>query len=315
MKCGARFQPLTAAALFLGLVVVLLVLIDKCETYRPVNYIQASLPWWQSNEDNQAPPLGGRTRDKIIVVPAKEDTDVSWVIEDLSDWQHAIYIVDPSNETRADTLTAPVNKGHEAMAYLTYIIDNYNESIPEIVAFLHSHRSGFFTAWHVDTPLHDNVYAMRHLQLDYVKERGYVNLRCNNNPGCKQPRRPNPHFAGNVWTQVMGNTSTPALSQHPMSPAAQEVFSTTEDKERLETATPRLWTACCAQFAVSREQIYQRPIEDYINIRQWVVDTEMSDAKSGRVMEYLWHVIFGQEAVHCPDVDTCYCKVYGRCSN
>lgn len=230
-------------------------------------------------------------------------------------WQRAIYIVDPSNETRADTLTTPVNKGHEAMAYLTYIIDNYNSSIPEIVAFVHSHRDGFFKAWHVDTPLHDNVYAIRHLQLDYVKEKGYVNLRCNNNPGCKRPGRPNPHFAGNVWTEVMGNTSTPAFSQHPMSPAAHDEFSTVEDKERLEIMTPRLWTACCAQFAVSREQIYKRPVEDYVKIRQWVIETEKSDAKSGRVMEYLWHVIFGQEAVHCPDVDTCYCKVYGRCSS
>jgi len=85
MKCGARFQLLAAAALFLGLIVVLLVLIDKCETYQPVNYIQASLPWWQSTEDDQPPPLGGRIRDKIIVVPAREDTDVSWVTEDLSE--------------------------------------------------------------------------------------------------------------------------------------------------------------------------------------------------------------------------------------
>lgn len=76
---------------------------------------------------------------------------------------------------------------------------------------------------------------------------------------------------------------------------------------------PRISVACCAQFAVSREQIYKRPLNDYIKIRQWVMDTEKDDAKSGRVMEYLWHIIFGKEAVHCPDQDTCYCKVYGRC--
>ena len=207
-----------------------------------------------------------------------------------------------------------MNKGHEAMAYLTYIIDHYNTLIPEVVAFLHSHRDGFFQAWHVDTPLHDNVYAMRHLQLDYVKKKGYVNLRCNSNPGCKKLKKGNRHFAGNIWTEVMGNTSTPALSELPMTPAAQKEFSTLEDKERLSVITPRIWTACCAQFAVSREQIYQRPVEDYTKIRQWVIDTEKDDAKSGRIMEYLWHVIFGKEAVHCPDVDTCYCKVYGRCS-
>jgi len=54
---------------------------------------------------------------------------------------------------------------------------------------------------------------------------------------------------------------------------------------------------CCAQFAVSREQIRKRPKKEYIRYRQWVLGTELSDAKSGRVMEFLWHVIFGQNAV------------------
>lgn len=199
------------------------------------------------------------------------------------------------------------------MAYLTYIIDHYNTSIPSVVAFLHAHRSGFFQAWHVDTPLHDNVYAMRHLQVDYVKEKGYVNLRCNLNPGCKNTRRPNPHTSSEVWLEVMGNTSTPAFSSEKSHPAAVESISRAEDREKLAVMQPAIWTPCCAQFAVSREQIYNRPLEDYVQIRQWVIDTDKDDAKSGRVMEYLWHVIFGQEAIHCPDVDTCYCKVYGRC--
>ncbi|KAK5100665.1 hypothetical protein LTR70_001435 [Exophiala xenobiotica] len=189
-----------------------------------------------------------------------EGADVSWVTDELPDWKHAIYTVDPSNETRAHTLTTPVNKGHEAMAYLTYIIDNYNSSMPEVVAFLHSHRNSFFQAWHDDTPLHDNVHAMRHLRLDYMKERGYVNLRCNSNPGCKQTKKGNLHFAGHVWNEVMGNTSAPAFSQQPTSPGAQQAHLTPDDKERSENVTPRIWAACCAQFAVSREQIFRRPV-------------------------------------------------------
>ena len=54
---------------------------------------------------------------------------------------------------------------------------------------------------------------------------------------------------------------------------------------------------CCAQFAVSREQITKRSLEEYVSYRQWVLDTELDDEKSGRVMEYLWHVIFGKEAL------------------
>lgn len=201
------------------------------------------------------------------------------------------------------------------MAYLTYIIDNYNGTIPSVVAFLHAHRGGFFQAWHVDTPLHDNVYAMRHLQLDYIKEQGYVNLRCNTNPGCKSRKlnMVNPHVTADIWQEVLGNTSTPIFSQDSSGPAAIAGFSTLEDKERLAVMQPRVWAPCCAQFAVSREQIYKRPLEDYIKIRRWIIETEENDAKSGRIMEYLWHVIFGQKAIDCADEKKCYCSLYGRC--
>lgn len=55
--------------------------------------------------------------------------------------------------------------------------------------------------------------------------------------------------------------------------------------------------ACCAQFAVSRNRVLERPLSDYEALRQWVVDTPLSDARSGRVLEFLWHVIFGMDAV------------------
>ena len=55
--------------------------------------------------------------------------------------------------------------------------------------------------------------------------------------------------------------------------------------------------ACCAQFAVSKDQVLARPLSDYERFREWIIDTEKSDAKSGRVLEFLWHVIFGKDAV------------------
>ena len=71
--------------------------------------------------------------------------------------------------------------------------------------------------------------------------------------------------------------------------------------------------ACCAQFAVSAEQVRTRPKEDYVKIRKWLIETELNDASSGRVMEFLWHVIFGMESIYCPDEELCYCQVYGQC--
>ncbi len=166
-----------------------------------------------------------------------------------------------------------MNKGHEAMAYLSYIIDNY-DTLPSTLAFLHSHRNGFLTAWHTDTPLHDNVDALRTLQLAFVQSNGYVNLRCNWNPGCLEAHRDNAHVTPDVWKDIFGGTPT-NMSQFPV----------------------KLGAACCAQFAVSKDQVRKRSLSDYHHFRDWIVDTEQSDAKSGRVMEFLWHVIFGKDGV------------------
>ena len=188
-------------------------------------------------------------------------------------WQNAIYTVNPSSSLNT-TLTTPQNKGHEAMAYLTYIIDNY-ASLPATIAFIHPHRSGFLSAWHTDTPLHSNVDALKSLQIPFVQRNGYANLRCNWNPGCREKHRKNAHVTGEKWRAIFHGTST----------------------GNSEDASFQVGAACCAQFAVSRSQVLERPLTDYEHFRHWILDTDLPDAKSGRVFEFLWHIIFGMEAV------------------
>lgn len=183
------------------------------------------------------------------------------------------------------------------MAYLTYLIDHYDD-LPSTIAFLHSHRSGFLLAWHVDAPLHSNVAAMRALQLDFVQRNGYVNLRCNWNPGCKGTNRLNRHVTEQVWQEVFEGTSTPPLNSTSSPMASGVPTSTSIEQHQKFLQQPRqIGAACCAQFAVSKDQVLKRPREDYIKIRQWVIDTDKSDASSGRVMEFLWHVIFGKKSI------------------
>lgn len=200
------------------------------------------------------------------------------------------------------------------MAYLTYIIDNYN-NLPSTITFLHSHRSGFLKAWHVDSPHHDNVQAMRDLQLDYVQKTGYVNLRCNWNPGCEIAHRENAHVTPEIWREIWTGTSTPPpLDDEPedtsknleddddddddKSKVSNFISSLTSWRAKSEFRYPsHIGAACCAQFAVSRSQVRKRPVSDYVKLREWVERTGESDAKSGRVMEFLWHVIFGRDAV------------------
>ncbi|KAL4806108.1 hypothetical protein BDV18DRAFT_160177 [Aspergillus unguis] len=273
---------------------------------------------WLSSEDvsrTKWSAYNGNIKDKVIVMARLEEEPVQWVHEELPDWQQAIYIVNPSKATLADasSLTTPINKGHEAMAYLTYIIEHYDR-LPSTIAFIHSHRAGFLMAWHVDAPLHDNAAALRSLRLDFVQRNGYVNLRCNLNPGCGDPHSPNPHVTEAVWTEIFEGTSTPPLnSSNGYTPIDKR-----DDNSHSRRTTPlqiptQVAAPCCAQFAVPRDQVHQRPREDYLKIRQWVIDTEKTDAASGRVMEYLWHIIFGQKSVFCPDQELCYCQVYGQC--
>ena len=162
------------------------------------------------------------------------------------------------------------------MAYLSYIIDHY-AYLPAVIAFLHPHRDGFFSSWHTDTPLHSNVDAMRTLNLSYIMDTGYVNLRCKHSPGCLEKDIHNAHVTTETYMDLFKGTST-------------EVHNT--------DSVPKLvGAACCAQFAVSKTQVHKRPVKDYEEFRRWLLDTELDDAKSGRVLEYLWHIIFGRNAV------------------
>ena len=59
------------------------------------------------------------------------------------------------------------------MPYLTYILDNY-PTFPDVVVFMHPHKTGMPQAWHNDARGHNAVHMLEDLQLKTVVERGYV---------------------------------------------------------------------------------------------------------------------------------------------
>ncbi|KAF4210240.1 hypothetical protein CNMCM8980_004719 [Aspergillus fumigatiaffinis] len=212
-------------------------------------------------------------RDGVIVMGRLESEDVRWVMKELPDWQHAIYTVDDPNAR----LRVKKNKGREANVYLQYIIDHYHK-LPATIIFLHSHRGGI-KGWHTEFPDHSNVRTVRMLNVDFVQRNGYANLRCGWFPGCpdevqpfREPRNEERH------------------AEHAFPDAWHYFFNGTKVPEVVAVA-------CCAQFAVSRKQILERPLSDYLRYHQWVMETPWDDDTSGRVMEYMWHIIFGKEPV------------------
>lgn len=233
------------------------------------------------------PKPHGSTYTKIIVAPRTKDEDTSWMLRELSDWQTAVYVADDPTAP----LHPPKNKGHEVMVYLTFIIDHY-ENLPDIVVFMHSHQF----AWHVDELFGgDAVVMLQRLNPARVIREGYMNLRCIWAPGCPDWMHPGTlqedaskqeeTMLARTWGEIFPNDPIPEVLAQP----------------------------CCAQFAVSRERIQAIPKSRFVFYRDWMLKTELSDYISGRIWEYLWHVVFTGDHIVCPMENVCYCDGYGIC--
>jgi len=206
-------------------------------------------------------------RKAIIAVSTKEN-DVSWMKEYVPDWQANIYVMDDPTAN----LTVEQNKGNEGAAYLTYLIDNYN-NLPDIMVFIHALRY----QWHNDDPMYDHVPVLRNLQLPHVREHGYVNLRCTWDIGCPRSIEPTaddaPDFAP-YW---------------PFTNLHKAWTLTFKDFFPGEPLPERVGAPCCAQFAMSKEKVRERTVEDYKRYRNWLWTTGYESMVSGRIMEYMWH--------------------------
>ena len=233
----------------------------------------------------------GQNHSLVIVTGHLSSEDVSWLYSSrLAHIPKAIYKIGAVNTT------LPANKGHEAMVYLTYILDHY-PNFPDVVLFIHPHE----TAWHNDI-LNDLSMptTIERLNLNHVVRQGYFNTRCHLDPGC-----PN-------WLTVDQWRWKYDLKHKPEEPSlSTEVF---HEMHGQEVAVPR-WISqpCCAQFAVSGERILGRPREFYERYRQWIIDTELGDETSGRLMEYSYQYLFTGMWEWCPSQHQCYCEGYGVC--
>ncbi|KAI1615453.1 hypothetical protein EDD36DRAFT_432867 [Exophiala viscosa] len=295
----SRFRlALIGAILSVALTLLFITSRYDVKSYWPEIKSYKSVLAWEPYIDEQPTLQSGAfihktpvSEDKVVVVAKTPRESVSWFSKHLPTWQTAIYHM---NETDVDPtgLKVPADKGHEAMAYLTFIIDHY-DTLPSTVAFMHAHHKG---AWHTDTPNSDSVFLLRDLRLDFVQQQGYVNLRCQQNPGCPAECQTN---------------RDDGREDHGAERAMHQAWRTMFGAQL--TVPDILAVPCCAQFAVSRDQIRQRELAEYVRYRDWLLATELDDYTSGRVFEYLWHVIFGKQAVYCPNERMCYCMQFGRC--
>ncbi|KAI5274753.1 hypothetical protein E4T47_02189 [Aureobasidium subglaciale] len=235
-------------------------------------------------EPVMSPESTSWTRGLTIARLKHEDT--SWVDEQDLDVEQYIYVVDDKDAK----LRVPENKGHEAMVYLTYIIDFY-DSLPDISIFMHAHRYSHHNNAILE---HDAAAMIRNLSDERVMREGYVNMRCDLNPGCPTMLDQYGAFGEDkIWKDYIVE-----LYQE-LSPG--------------KSVPKQMSQPCCAQFAVSRERIRATVLSQYIHYRDWLLQLDGSDFATGRAFEYLWHYIFTGNAVNCPNEFACYCGTYGIC--
>ncbi|KAK2865391.1 hypothetical protein FQN49_003621 [Arthroderma sp. PD_2] len=210
---------------------------------------------------------------KELVVASVKSDNISWIREEVPDWRAKVYVADAGDagEASKSGLSIPVNKGREAMVYLTYIIDHYDK-LPDYMIFMHGQRY----QWHNDDPIYDGASIISKLRLESVSKAGYSPLRCSWVPGCPVELHPlNPVDEGPiVRKQTELAFATVFRTFFPGIQVPAEVGAT-----------------CSSQFATTREQVMLRPKADYQRIRKWLVDTELPDDISGRIMEYMWHTL------------------------
>ncbi|KIW69258.1 hypothetical protein PV04_05143 [Phialophora macrospora] len=233
----------------------------------------------------------GENYSRVLVMGRLSKEDISWLDQDLPNLPRKIYTVDA-----ADRSGLPANKGHEAMVYLTYIIDHY-DSLPDVVLFFHPHK----VTWHNNILLDvSSATTIKLLSDAHVMRQGYFNTRCHLDPGC-----PN-------WLHVDQSRWKYDLYHKPEEPAlTSQVF---HDLFGEDVPVPdSISQPCCAQFAVSGQRIRQRPLADYIHYRDWLLHTPLDDKTSGRIMEYSWQYIFSGRFTFCPSQHKCYCDGYGIC--
>ena len=193
----------------------------------------------------------------------------------ICSWIPYPYNVD-SQDTNA-TLKIPKNKGHEAMVYLSFIIERW-DTLPRYTVFVHGHEK----SWHQENDL---VPLIQNMKLSALDAEGYIPLRCDWYPSCPREIRPVAHDAI-VWG--------PGVHRQDAEDGIVEAWPIFFPEVEIP---PTISSQCCAQFAVTDDRIRSRSLETYTMMREWLLNTTLIDDVSGRVLEKLWAYIFTNEPV------------------
>lgn len=180
-----------------------------------------------------------------------------------------------------------MDRGRVANAYLTWIIENYN-NLPETMVFLPPENQPSTSG----SRIRSEIVKLR---VPFVQSAGFAPLKCPSEEACEKLVRPFRDPPDELRTM-----------EEPMENVWKQIFG--DRKVREDLATPP-----SAELAVSKAQVRKRGVNEYLKAWTWLNRTVMDDDSAGLVMEYLWPFLFGGDAVYCMEFKKCECEVYERC--
>lgn len=214
-------------------------------------------------------------------------------------WEVYRYVNDatPENAT-LDEIALSSPTGREGLAYITYIIDHY-EDLPDYVIFVHGHER----SWHQPVSMVDRLSA---LDLNVVRQEQYVSIQCHGG-GCS----PNEIFKYNDTSSL-----NPGLGMK-----LEDFWDVMMRPHGFGHLPTRIGRQCCAQFAVHKDAILQHDLQFWIDFRDPLLGYShelpawhspilpgypiLPGHRVGLYYEMIWHIIFGKQHIHCPTYDWC----------
>ncbi|KAF2164204.1 hypothetical protein M409DRAFT_68080 [Zasmidium cellare ATCC 36951] len=302
---------------------------DRVFDWNTVRYKSAarSLP----EARGACPGLSQTRKPALVISRVAADGDSAWLKPLEKKYHLCVYTVDDAKDRASYHLQVPANRGHEAMVFLTFLADNY-ENIPAAGAvFIHGARY----QWHNDQPEYDNLDLLSSLNVsNALKPYGYHNLRCDWSASTCSAKESVPQRSlETVFKARLQPWDARAVSDVALSDALVTLFGGGKPNEQVLLGRfDAVRSQCCAQFVVSPQHIWQHSRAEYVALRQWLLDgghgqgtAPLDDRVAGRIISYVWHILFMQDARSpisldqlnaqaCPSAPDCYCRLYGRCN-
>lgn len=189
------------------------------------------------------------------IVVSRYNKKVDWVYRLKG--ENKIFIYD--KETPENPYNIPVNKGNEASVYLKYIIDNY-DNLSTYTFFIHDDE---YTWHHYGSIVDKFDEAVRSNKMYY-----------NINDNC-----------------VLGSI----LTNEWYSDILEWYKLYVENYIHMDTLPNKDWTngyRGSAQFLVHKKIITNLPKQFYEDLYHWIISTDMPSSKSGRFLEWTWHLFW-----------------------